>query len=127
MLRTAHRIVSPGGSAALAWQLRARTRSAPRDPLARGSWHGHRWNSSEPLLLRPSLWFLALPSPDVAIARVAERVSHGGHAVSDAVVHRRFAAGLSYFENLYKPLVDSWVLYDNAGEEPLLLDWGERR
>ena len=76
---------------------------------------------------RVSLWFLALPSPDVAIARVAERVSHGGHAVADAVVRRRFDAGLKNFENLYKPLVDAWVLYDNAGEEPLLLDWGERR
>ncbi len=76
---------------------------------------------------RVSIWFLALPSPDVAIARVAERVSHGGHAVPDSVVRRRFAAGLENFENLYKPLVDAWVLYDNAGEEPHLLDWGERR
>jgi hypothetical protein len=42
-------------------------------------------------------------------------------------VRRRFTAGLENFENLYKPLVDAWVLYDNAGDEPLLLDWGERR
>ena len=76
---------------------------------------------------RVSLWFLALPSPDAAIARVAERVGHGGHAVPDAVVRRRFAAGLENFDSLYKPLVDAWVLYDNASEEPLLLDWGERR
>jgi len=76
---------------------------------------------------RVSIWFLALPSPDVAIARVAERVSHGGHSVPDSVVRRRFAAGLENFENLYKPLVDAWVLYDNASEEPVLLDWGERR
>ena len=74
-----------------------------------------------------SLWFLALPSPEAAIARVAERVGHGGHAVPDAVVRRRFAAGLLNFEKLYKPLVDAWVLYDNAGHEPLLLDWSERR
>lgn len=52
------------------------------------------------------------------LSSVAERVSHGGHAVPDAVVRRRFAAGLENFENLYKVLVDAWVLYDNAGEEP---------
>ncbi|HYQ00462.1 MAG TPA: zeta toxin family protein [Polyangiaceae bacterium] len=76
---------------------------------------------------RVSIWFLAFPSADVAIACVAERVSYGGYAVPDSVVRRRFTAGLENFENLYKPLVDAWVLYDNAGEEPLLLDWGERR
>ena len=74
-----------------------------------------------------SIWFLSLPSPDMAIARIAERVSHGGHTVPDSVVRRRFAAGLENFKNLYKPLVDAWVLYDNAGDEPILLDWGERR
>jgi len=76
---------------------------------------------------RVSIWFLALPSPEVALARVAERVRHGGHQVPDSVVRRRFTAGLKNFETLYKPLVDAWVLYDNAGDEPLLLDWGERR
>ena len=76
---------------------------------------------------RVSLWFLALPSPEAAIARVAERVGHGGHAVPDAVVRRRLAAGMKNFENVYKSLVDDWALYDNAGQEPFLLDWGERR
>jgi len=52
---------------------------------------------------RVSIWFLPLPSAEVAVARVAERVSHGGHAVPDSVVRRRFAAGLENFENLYKP------------------------
>ena len=76
---------------------------------------------------RVSLWFLSLPSPESALARVAERVGHGGHSVPDAVVRRRFAAGLENFEKVYKSLVDDWGLYDNAGEEPFLLDWGERR
>jgi predicted ABC-type ATPase len=35
-----------------------------------------------------SLWFLSLSSPELAIARVAERVRQGGHFVPDAVVRR---------------------------------------
>lgn len=74
-----------------------------------------------------SLWFLSLPSADASIVRVTERVAHGGHFVPDAVVRRRFAAGKANFESLYKALVDAWVLYDNSGDQPVLLDWGERR
>ena len=74
-----------------------------------------------------TLWFLSLPSPEAAIMRVAERVAQGGHSVPDEVVRRRFRAGWRNFDELYKAVVDEWVLYDNAGDEPVLLDWGERR
>ena len=36
------------------------------------------------------------------------------------------AAGLRYFESLYKPMVDDWMLLDNSGESPILIEWGER-
>ena len=42
----------------------------------------------------------------------------------EEVIRRRFDAGLRNFEQLYKPLVDEWVLYDNSGEEPICLDEG---
>jgi predicted ABC-type ATPase len=42
------------------------------------------------------------------------------------VIRRRFAAGLANFEHLYAPRVDAWALYDNSGEQPVLLDWSER-
>jgi predicted ABC-type ATPase len=58
---------------------------------------------------------------------VAGRVRQGGHDIPEGVIRRRFAAGRSNFERLYRDVVDDWVLYDNAGEEPLLLDWKERR
>jgi predicted ABC-type ATPase len=74
---------------------------------------------------RVELFFLALPTPEIAIERVALRVRQGGHHVPEAVIRRRFAAGVEHFEGLYKPLVDAWALYDNAGTEPKLLDWGE--
>lgn len=73
-----------------------------------------------------SLYFLRLQSPELAVARVAERVRQGGHNVPEAVIRRRFAAGLRYFESLYKPMVDDWMLLDNSGESPILIEWGER-
>ena len=36
------------------------------------------------------------------------------------------AAGQRYFESLYKPMVDDWMLLDNSGESPILIEWGER-
>ncbi len=61
------------------------------------------------------LIYLSLSSADLAVARVAARVSQGGHDVPEEVIRRRFDRGLRDFEHAYKPLVDSWVLYDNSG------------
>ena len=72
-----------------------------------------------------SLFFLALPDAEVAIARVAERVRQGGHHIPEDVIRRRFAAGLRNFEQAYKPAVDAWTKYDNVGASPTLLEWGE--
>jgi predicted ABC-type ATPase len=60
------------------------------------------------------LTFLLLDSPELAVSRVAERVKMGGHFVPDDTVRRRFVAGLRNFFQLYKPLADSWQIYDNT-------------
>ncbi|MEM6755887.1 MAG: zeta toxin family protein [Planctomycetota bacterium] len=65
---------------------------------------------------RISLIFLALPSPDTAIARVAQRVRQGGHHVPDRTVRRRFTAGIRNFFELYQKLADEWTVYDNADD-----------
>lgn len=70
------------------------------------------------------LHFLSLPSPDMAIERVAERVRQGGHGIPEDVIRRRYAKGLENFEILYKPLVTDWILYDNSGREAAVLDQG---
>tara|TARA_R110000822_G_scaffold32743_11_gene93801 strand:- start:14149 stop:14667 length:519 start_codon:yes stop_codon:yes gene_type:complete len=72
-----------------------------------------------------SLFFLSLPAVEDAIARVAERVQQGGHNIPEAVIRRRFSAGWRNFERAYKLAVDDWALYDNRGESPILLEWGE--
>ncbi len=63
---------------------------------------------------RAHLIFLSLPDPDLAIARVAERVRQGGHDVPEDVVRRRFRAGLENLFTCYSSAVDSWQVYDNA-------------
>jgi predicted ABC-type ATPase len=75
---------------------------------------------------RVKLTFLQLDNADEAVARVAQRVRQGGHDIPEATIRRRFAAGRLNFEQLYAPLVDAWVLYDNAGTKPVLLDWSEK-
>ena len=49
---------------------------------------------------RVMLFFLRLPTPELAIARVAQRVLEGGHDVPEAVIRRRFHAGRRNFERL---------------------------
>ena len=72
---------------------------------------------------RVELFFLSLPSADTAVQRVAERVRQGGHDIPEATIRRRFASGKRLFADMYQPLVDQWVLYDNAGDEPVVMDW----
>jgi predicted ABC-type ATPase len=75
---------------------------------------------------RVELFFLKLASADMAVQRVAERVRQGGHDIPEATIRRRFDAGARLFFDVYRPLVDQWVLYDNSGDEPLLMDWSDK-
>ena len=75
---------------------------------------------------RVKIIFLRLANADEAVARVAQRVKQGGHNIPETVIRRRFAAGKDNFEKLYAPQVDAWALYDNAGPEPVLIDWSDR-
>jgi len=71
------------------------------------------------------LIFLQLNSADDAVSRVAQRVRHGGHNIPEETIRRRFAKGLVNFRGLYAPLVDSWTLYDNSEDIPVVLNWKE--
>jgi len=71
------------------------------------------------------LVFLSLPSAELAVARVKARVAQGGHDVPEDVVRRRFDVGWRNFEKVYRGLVSSWVVYDNAGPRPRIVASGE--
>jgi len=70
------------------------------------------------------LVFLWLPSADFAVARVADRVRLGGHAVPEGTVRRRYRSGLRNFFGLYQALTTTWRMYDNSVQEPLLIASG---
>ena len=74
-----------------------------------------------------NLVFLWLPTPEVAIRRVQERVQRGGQSVPEATVRRRYHAGIRNFFRLYQPLASSWQMIDNSREEPQLIAAGIRR
>ena len=60
------------------------------------------------------LVFTALDSPELALRRVASRVASGGHNVPEAVVRRRWSAGLRALFDLYLPLVERWQIFDSS-------------
>jgi predicted ABC-type ATPase len=64
------------------------------------------------------IFFLWLDSVDLALSRIRERVSRGGHDVPEPVVRRRFNRSSRNFLLQYRELVDSWVLFDNSGKVP---------
>ncbi|MDD2747817.1 MAG: zeta toxin family protein [Acidithiobacillus sp.] len=86
----------------------------------------HRIREWRALGYHVSLFFLGLPSAELAIFRVAERVKQGGHNVPETVIRRRFVAGRRLFKDRYRAEVDAWALYDNAGTEPVIMEWGEQ-
>jgi predicted ABC-type ATPase len=70
---------------------------------------------------RSHLVFLSLPSPEMSLARVAERVRAGGHDVPAEVVRRRFVSGLRNLFGPYADRLDSWEVLDNSGLGELVL------
>ncbi|HEY0078620.1 MAG TPA: zeta toxin family protein [Pyrinomonadaceae bacterium] len=60
------------------------------------------------------LLFIWLRSPELAVERVKERVSLGGHNVPEHIIRRRYEKGVRNFFSLYCRLADSWVVYDNS-------------
>ncbi|MBP7704968.1 MAG: zeta toxin family protein [Caulobacter sp.] len=68
-----------------------------------------------------SLIYLRLPNVEASIARVARRVSRGGHDVPEVDLRRRFGRSLANLE-LFKPLVDDWEVWDNSADQPALVE-----
>ncbi len=59
-------------------------------------------------------FYLWVPSVELALARIRERVLRGGHDVPEAVVRRRFNRSITNFLTHYRPLADRWILFDNS-------------
>jgi predicted ABC-type ATPase len=71
---------------------------------------------------RIEIVYLKIRSPQLALRRIAARVKQGGHDVPRRDVLRRYGRSWVNFVRLYRPLVDSWSVYDNSGALPVLLE-----
>lgn len=60
------------------------------------------------------LLFFWLPSPEMAVKRVASRVASGGHDIPKEVIYRRYWLGIENLFNIFLPIVDYLFLYDNS-------------
>jgi len=65
--------------------------------------------------------FLWIPTAQLAIARVKDRVEQGGHNVPTEDVKRRFERSMDKFFKNYRLLADQWMLFNNAQSKPELI------
>ena len=70
------------------------------------------------------LLFFWLPSIEMAINRVAIRVSEGGHNIPTEVITRRYSRGIENLFKIYIPLCDDWAVFDNSNNTPELIAEG---
>ncbi len=70
------------------------------------------------------LLFFWLPSIEMAINRVAIRVSEGGHNIPNNVIARRYKRGIENLFKIYLPLCNDWAVFDNSDEIPQLIAEG---
>lgn len=70
--------------------------------------------------------YIWLRSPALAVRRVKARVRKGGHSIPEPVIRRRYTRSAANFWHLYRPLAETWQIYDNSGVEPLLVANGRR-
>ncbi len=69
------------------------------------------------------LLFFWLQQIDLAIERVRERVKEGGHNIPEDVIRRRYHKGINNLFNLYLPIVDTVLIFDNSeGKHELIAE-----
>ncbi len=77
---------------------------------------------------RVHMFYLWIPSPELALLRIHDRVQSGGHNVPERDVRRRFGRTLDNLFNLYRPWLDTLHFFNNSSDTPRLIfseDGGE--
>jgi predicted ABC-type ATPase len=70
------------------------------------------------------LLFFWLPSIEMAVDRLAIRVSEGGHHIPSDVIARLYSRGIENLFKIYIPLCNHWPVFDNADETPDMIAEG---
>jgi predicted ABC-type ATPase len=67
------------------------------------------------------IFFLWIPSSQLAVARAKDRVAQGGHNVPVQDIKRRFERSTEKFFKQYRLLADQWMLFNNEQSKPKLI------
>lgn len=70
------------------------------------------------------LIFLRLPSTEMAVQRVRQRVAQGGHNIPEPDIRRRFDRGIENLKLHYRHAVDVWQIFDLSQWPPVLVAEG---
>ena len=70
------------------------------------------------------LLFFWLPTIEMAINRVAIRVSEGGHNIPDHIISRRYSRGIENLFKIYIPLCNECAVFDNSDGQPVKIAQG---
>lgn len=73
---------------------------------------------------RIHLIYLWLPTAEMAVERVSERVRLGGHSIEERVIRRRYDRSLYNLMNAYRPISQHWRIYDNSAATLRLIAHG---
>jgi predicted ABC-type ATPase len=68
-----------------------------------------------------TLLFFWLQNVDLAIERVRTRVIEGGHNIENDVIKRRYINGIKNLFQIYIPIADEVMLFDNSYGKPELI------
>lgn len=68
-----------------------------------------------------TLLFFWLRSVELAKERVKTRVLEGGHNIEPEVVERRYKRGIQNLFEVYLPIVDNVLIFDNSEGNPILI------
>lgn len=72
---------------------------------------------------RVTLLFFWLQNVDLAKERVKIRVEEGGHNINPDVIERRYFKGITNLFDIYLPIIDGALIFDNsAGKHELLAE-----
>jgi len=68
-----------------------------------------------------TLLFFWLETVELAIERVKTRVLEGGHNIDNETIKRRYYRGIKNLFEIYLPIVDEVMIFDNSLESPDLI------
>ncbi len=74
-----------------------------------------------------TLVFFWLDSVELAIERVKNRVSEGGHDIPESTILRRYYSGIKNLFQLYIPICDYWMIFNNSKSPSELIAEGYKK